>query len=687
LIVYKKTKNRKGGTEMFSMKTITKLVMLLMVISIAFTQTVVMQGVLRAPSGETVADNFYSLTFKVYDVAISGEALWTEAQGSVNVQHGVFSVELGSVTPMNTLTFSTQYFVGISVEGGPELEPRIKLASVPTSFGVLGVDNVFPSSGNVGVGTADPQAFLHIEQIGDDQDLLKIENGTFTLKVTSEGVMHIPEYIEFSDGSVLQTAAGGSADALSTAGDAIIISDNDSDGDGDIKFKIGNKVPMVIKNATDNTSVHISSPSAGSYAAFRFLDENTQKWYLGKDSDNSLAIWKYDANGANGANKMVFWDNEDISLYGGIINLNGDSGIFGTLGVSGNTNLSGTLGVSGNTDITGTLDVNSLIKINATAGSTAALRFLDGDTQKWYLGKDTDNSLTIHKYDANGANGGSKMVFWSNENISLYGPSIYLNGDTHIDGDLDISGKITSVLEVNGLAGINLNSPDDSNSLLRFQDGGVSKFALIARSTDDLFGIYDYTAGFDRMQFWGSDIEMQFADATDIGFGKRDGDVYNDCSIFPLQSNNGNIGTPNNYWYEVHANRIFSSSQHTLSDRSTKLNIRSLVENRSNLTNLDKVLALNPIKYDINIDTHPFYKNVVLKKEDLEDSKDNLGFIAQELMEVIPEMVSFSKSQQLYSIRNYEQMFPVLVGAMQEMKAENDDLKSRIERLEASIGE
>ena len=59
---------------MFSMKTITKLVMLLMVISIAFTQTVVMQGVLRAPSGETVADNFYSLTFKVYDVAISGEA-------------------------------------------------------------------------------------------------------------------------------------------------------------------------------------------------------------------------------------------------------------------------------------------------------------------------------------------------------------------------------------------------------------------------------------------------------------------------------------------------------------------------------------------------------------------------------------------------------------------------------------
>ena len=54
-------------------------------------------------------------------------------------------------------------------------------------------------------------------------------------------------------------------------------------------------------------------------------------------------------------------------------------------------------------------------------------------------------------------------------------------------------------------------------------------------------------------------------------------------------------------------------------------------------------------------------------------------------MEVIPEMVKFSKSHQLYTIRNYEQMFPVLVGAMQEMKAENDDLKSRIERLEALL--
>ena len=68
---------------MFTMKTISKLVMVLMVISIAFTQTVIMQGVLRDPLGRTVNDAAYSLTFKVYDVATGGEALWTETQGSV----------------------------------------------------------------------------------------------------------------------------------------------------------------------------------------------------------------------------------------------------------------------------------------------------------------------------------------------------------------------------------------------------------------------------------------------------------------------------------------------------------------------------------------------------------------------------------------------------------------------------
>ena len=366
---------------------ITALLVTLFAVSIS-AQTVIMQGVLRDPLGRTVNDAPYSLTFKVYDVATGGEALWTETQGSVDVKHGVFSVELGSVTTMSTLTFSTQYFVAVSVEGGPELEPRIKLASVPTSLGVLGVNNVFPSTGNVGVGTADPQALFHIEQTGD-QDLLIIDNGASILKVTSNGDLYIPNSINFTDGSILSTALGGTASSLSSAGNTVIASDNDDDGTGDIQFKTGINSRMVIKNS-GNVGIHTDTPlhaldvvgntaiegtldvvgntgitgildvasssdhsyidlsASSTYAAgLRFQEEGTNKWNIIKNDDNTLSIYDYDG----GIDRMKFTATD--------------------------------LTMTGNTDITGTLDVNALIKINATAGNSAALKFLDGNTEKW----------------------------------------------------------------------------------------------------------------------------------------------------------------------------------------------------------------------------------------------------------------------------------------------------------------
>ena len=190
------------------------------------------------------------------------------------------------------------------------------------------------------------------------------------------------------------------------------------------------------------------------------------------------------------------------------------------------------------------------------------------------------------------------------------------------------------------------------------------------------------------MTFWEDDISMGFNGDYYINFGVTgtDNTYASEQSIWPGTSG-GNIGTSSHYWWNGYFYKLWYNQYATFSDRSTKQNIKSLVENRSNSINLDKVLALNPVKFDCNLDTHPFYKDVELKEGQLEESKDNLGFIAQELMEVIPEMVAFSKDYQLYTIKNYEQMFPVLVGAIQEMKAENDDLKSRIERLEASNGE
>jgi hypothetical protein len=49
----------------------------------------------------------------------------------VAVSKGGFSVLLGSATPLNSLAFDEQYYLGITVGAGPELAPRVRLASSP----------------------------------------------------------------------------------------------------------------------------------------------------------------------------------------------------------------------------------------------------------------------------------------------------------------------------------------------------------------------------------------------------------------------------------------------------------------------------------------------------------------------------------------------------------------------------
>ncbi|MBI5361185.1 MAG: tail fiber domain-containing protein [Planctomycetes bacterium] len=102
-------------------------------------QTINFQGKLYNSSG-TEIDSTVSMTFKIYDVATGGTALWTETQ-NVTVTDGVYSVILGSSTVI-TLAFDTQYYLGIKVGADSEMTPRYQLASVPYTFRASVTDSV-----------------------------------------------------------------------------------------------------------------------------------------------------------------------------------------------------------------------------------------------------------------------------------------------------------------------------------------------------------------------------------------------------------------------------------------------------------------------------------------------------------------------------------------------------------------
>jgi len=126
-------------------------------------KTLSYQGVLTDAGGAVVPDGGYSVTFRIYTVSTGGTPLWEETS-SVTVNKGIFNVVLGHVTPLN-LDFSVPYYLGISVEGGAELTPRVELTATPYSFSsnLIKGGNLFPATGMVGIGKTNPGRMLDVD--------------------------------------------------------------------------------------------------------------------------------------------------------------------------------------------------------------------------------------------------------------------------------------------------------------------------------------------------------------------------------------------------------------------------------------------------------------------------------------------------------------------------------------------
>jgi hypothetical protein len=145
---------------------------LLVTVQLAWGQTpywITYQGVLK-DGNEDLVNGTREITFKLFDALTGGTEWWSETHTSVAVTDGIFNVELGSITSWYTpdppVLFDLTFWLEIQVTGdtGP-LTPRTQFTAVPYSLAarrLVGSRNVFPSRGNVGIGTTSPGANLHI---------------------------------------------------------------------------------------------------------------------------------------------------------------------------------------------------------------------------------------------------------------------------------------------------------------------------------------------------------------------------------------------------------------------------------------------------------------------------------------------------------------------------------------------
>ncbi|MDP2888018.1 MAG: tail fiber domain-containing protein [Bacteroidota bacterium] len=148
------------------------------------------------------------------------------------------------------------------------------------------------------------------------------------------------------------------------------------------------------------------------------------------------------------------------------------------------------------------------------------------------------------------------------------------------------------------------------------------------------------------------------------------------ATIHPADDWYGCLGTSSKRFALLYADHVIARAVTTTSDESVKTNIKTL-ENA-----LVKITKLRGVRYDIKPDY--FKVSDAKMKEALEqEGKNEIGFLAQELKEVFPEVVFLDTTSNLYSV-SYTSLIPILVEAMKEQQTQIEELKSKIISIEVN---
>lgn len=212
----------------------------------------------------------------------------------------------------------------------------------------------------------------------------------------------------------------------------------------------------------------------------------------------------------------------------------------------------------------------------------------------------------------------------------------------------------------------------DSDDGTTFTDSGSTTFTK------------DFVAGFDAGGSGGTAIAMgsieYFVDGTNELFFEGSG--FNPMSD-ETSSFGNTLGKTNRRWGAVYA----TNGVITTSDMNLKTNVQPLNYG------LNEILKLKTITYN--------WKNYKLGKTNipLDKQEKKIGFSAQQLLEILPEVVQthswvpanengdYKEIKNDYLGVNYSDIIPVTVKAIQEQQTQIEELKKEIEELKLLIKE
>ena len=464
------------------------------------------QGKLTDDAGATVADGDFSITFSLYTQPSGGSAVWTETTSNT-ITSGLFSVMLGSSTPLTSVDFNQTLYLGINVESDGEMSPRKILGIVPAAFEAQQLDGLATSS------------FLRADQADTASGLLTFANGF--ISQSSSTVSGLTTLTATTTNFVIngQRFTNLLGSGLTNTGGALTANISESN----LNIDIG---------PTNGYVLQASSTSAGGFVwvsttTLGFADSGDLSNYLpltGGTLSGDLTLSGTAANIALGSNYLS-GDGDDEGVF---VDGSGKVGI-GTASPVSSLDVEGSLlvrgGVGGNLyfdsawkfrqagygqSIVFSENSGSILFLNTTSsgagsGSPAGVAFRMALDKDGNLGIGTTTPQTrLHVWENSGANGSDAGVLIENEGLGDAVLTFIASGDNSrwttgidnsdsdkykigIDDDWDSSSGFLTI-DRTGNVGIGTTTPTSrlaiqttgtTDILNLFETGGTEVFTVL----------------------------------------------------------------------------------------------------------------------------------------------------------------------------------------------------------------
>ena len=524
------------------------------------------------------------------------------------------------------------------------------------------------TSGNVGIGTTDPGSRLHV----DSGDVLvtgggiAIGTGSFPPELTGNDILinggviatsvlpgNIDHFWHDDSNNRWNFVSDGSRTAV---GNSTIRAGEYDFGTDDVQLQRNTTYLRIVSGSTGN----YLDIGRGNDSWAHFYANPTQGFYFNGGSHGIVS-----ANGRFGS-----YTNTDLALsapYGTTrMTIEYDTGNVGINNTAPDVKLS-VVGTSGLPASSGTTP-NGVVRIK---GGTNSALFIGNDGSSpygaWLQVQDITGLGTEYPLLLN-PNGG-------NVGIGTASPQNKL----HVAGVTTISDSSNPILYFRDGSNViegGVGFASVTDGLLRFAVGssGLSSDTKMVVKSDGNVGIGTASPG-SRLEVTNAvssvgsylrinntigknwELMAAIAGVSNDGFG-----IYSvtDSAYRFVISSAGNVGIGNDspgYKLDVTGTIRATDDVIVTSDMRLKNELPDTVQG------LEAVDKIRPIKY-------------TLKSDENENPKTHLGFSAQELLDIVPEVVN-SDDEGYYSV-SYQKLVPVLVKAIQELTEEVRELKKKI---------